>query len=364
MTLHRYQPADIARWQKSRPQEERLADKLLFLSAELPLSDALSAARQQQSKVALLGIPEDIGPRANLGLGGAELGWSSFLSTWLNLQANAFSQKMGPVLLAGHVQCDDLQQQANTLDATKPEQLQQLRTLCHELDQRVEGIMTQLFQAGFYVIVIGGGHNNAYPLIKALASATEQAVHCANLDPHSDFRPLEGRHSGNGFSYAWQQQLLANYFVLGLHELKNSDASLIQMQQAGAEFVSLQALFTRQQLSWQEALDRCIDFVADSTGAIGIELDTDSIELMPASAFTSTGLTAHQASQYVYQLALLPRSRYLHLAEAAPARHPAGQDAGMLHCGQVLAALCDAFMQAKAVVVDSHADAAIDEARA
>jgi formiminoglutamase len=359
MALHRYQPIDLAQWQKNRPQEERLAEKLIFLSEELPLADALAAARQQDCKMALVGIPEDIGPRANLGLGGADQGWSAFLSGWLNLQSNAFSQKIGPVLLAGTVNCADLQQQANELDANQPEQLQQLRTLCAELDQRVEDVLTQLFAAGFYVVVIGGGHNNAYPLIKALAASTAQPVHCANLDPHADFRPQEGRHSGNGFSYAWQQQLLANYFVLGLHELKNSQTSLTQLHQAGAEFVSLQALFTRQQISWQEALDRCIDFVADSAGAIGIELDTDSIELMPASAFTTTGVSVHQATQYVYQLAMLPRSRYLHLAEAAPARHPAGRDAGMQHCGQVLAALCDAFMQAKAEVVDSHADAAI-----
>lgn len=359
MSLHRYQPTDLELWQKKRPLEERLAEKLLFLSADLPLADALLAARQQHCKVALLGVPEDIGPRANLGLGGADQGWSAFLSVWLNLQANAFSQKIGPVLMAGTVQCDDLQHQANDLDVSQPKQLQQLRELCTELDQRVEDVMVQLFQAGFYVVVIGGGHNNAYPLIKALAAATGQPIHCANLDPHADFRPQEGRHSGNGFSYAWQQQLLANYFVLGLHELKNSQASIDQLQQAGAEFISLQAMFTRQQISWQEALDRCIDFVADSTGSIGIELDTDSIELMPASAFTTVGVSVHQAAQYVHQLALLPRSRYLHLAEAAPARHPAGQDAGMQHCGQVLAALCDAFMQAKAGLVDSHVDAAI-----
>ena len=359
MTLHRYQPADIKTWQKKRPQEERLAEKLIFLSAEQPLAEALQAARQQDCKVALLGIPEDIGPRANLGLGGADQGWSAFLSGWLNLQSNQFSQMIGPVLLAGTVHCTDLQQQANVLDLQQPEQLQQLRALCAELDRRVEEVMSELFQAGFYVVVIGGGHNNAYPLIKALATSTGQPVHCANLDPHADFRPQEGRHSGNGFSYAWQQQLLANYFVLGLHELKNSQTSLTQLQQAGAEFVSLQAMFTRQQISWQEALDRCIDFVANSEGAIGIELDTDSIELMPSSAFTTTGVSVHQATQYVYQLALLPRSRYLHLAEAAPARHPAGEDAGMLHCGQVLSALCHAFIQAKAVVVESHADAAI-----
>lgn len=352
MALYRYQQSDIADWYKQRSQEERLAEQLVFLSDQLDLPEALSAARQHCT-FAVIGIPEDIGPRANLGQGGADQGWSAFLSGWLNLQYNEFSQALGPVLLAGTVQCADLQQQARSLDPNQEDQLHQLRTLCAELDQRVEEVVSQLFAAGFYVVVIGGGHNNAYPLIKSLSLHSEQPIHCANLDPHADFRPQEGRHSGNGFSYAWQQQRLANYFVLGLHELKNSQTSLTQMQQAGAEFVSLQAMFTRQQISWQEALDRCIDFISSADGLIGIELDTDSINLMPASAFTTTGVSVQQATQYVYQMALLPRSRYLHLAEAAPARHPAGLAAGMQHCGQILAALCHAFMQAKAAIDDT-----------
>ena len=32
-------------------------------------------------KYVLVGIPEDIGPRANVGNGGAELGWQAFLSS-------------------------------------------------------------------------------------------------------------------------------------------------------------------------------------------------------------------------------------------------------------------------------------------
>ena len=47
------------------------------------------------------------------------------------------------------------------------------------------------------------------------------------------------------------------------------------------------------------------------------------------------------------QLAKLPRSRYLHLAEAAPGQHPAGLSAGLNEAGQILAALVIAFIQGK-----------------
>jgi formiminoglutamase len=35
-----------------------------------------------------------------------------------------------------------------------------------------------------------------------------------NFDAHSDFRILEGRHSGNGFSYAYEEGFLKKYFIL------------------------------------------------------------------------------------------------------------------------------------------------------
>ncbi|SEA04759.1 formimidoylglutamase [Alkalimonas amylolytica] len=352
MALLRYQAERLQAWFNTRPKEQRQGQHLLLLDTSLPLTEALQQARQQGARFALLGIPEDIGPRANLGQGGANLGWQAFLQCWLSLQANQFTDTAGPILLAGEVDCGDLQQQSQTLDSSIPEQLQQLRQLCAELDVRVEQAIQPLFAAGFDVMVIGGGHNNAYPIIKALAKHTAMPVNCANLDPHADFRALEGRHSGNGFSYAKAEQLLGQYFVLGLHELKNNRDSLTALQQAGAEFISLQKLSPRLELSFAEALDQCVDFVANAEGAIGIELDTDSIALMPVSAFTSSGLSVQAAEQYVYQLAQLPRCRYLHLAEAAPVRHPAGQAAGMQHAGQVLASLSYAFIQARAALPD------------
>ena len=41
-------------------------------------------------------------------------------------------------------------------------------------------------------------------------------------------------------------------------------------------------------------------------------------------------------------------SQYLHLCEAAPNQHPSGIQAGMSDAGQIITALVNAYLQAKA----------------
>lgn len=344
--LKLFTPEQLSSLCQTRAGEQRLGELVLLPNNSSALAKQLQESKSQGCRYVLVGIDEDIGPRANLGAAGASAGWAAFLSKFLNLQSNDFINAK-QILLLGNIDCHDLQAQATELNANVPAQLKQLRQLVEVIDQRVEQVITEIFTAGLYPIVIGGGHNNSYPIISALAKITKQAVNCANLDPHSDFRALEGRHSGNGFSYAWQQQKLQHYFVLGLHELKNSAANLALMAKAGAEFISYQQIFVRQQYSYNQALQNCIDNIVQGNNAIGIEVDTDSISLMPVSAFTNCGISVAAAEQFIFQLAKLPRSQYLHLAEAAPSQHPAGLAAGMNEAGQVLAALTFAFIQGK-----------------
>lgn len=344
--LKRYTAATVEHFLTQRQGERRLGQQLMLPEPAMPLDAALQQAVQAGCRFVLLGIPEDIGPRANLGLPGAADGWAAFLGKFLNLQANHFINA-SQILLLGEIDCTKLQQQADSLNPQQPAQLAQLRQLVSTLDQQVKPIIAAILAAGLYPLIIGGGHNNSYPLLQALRQVSQALPNSANLDPHSDFRPLEGRHSGNGFSYAWRDGCLQHYFVLGLHELKNSAATLEHLQQAGAEYCSYQQIFVRQELNYQQALDKCIEAVIQGDGDIGIEVDTDSISLMPVSAFTNCGISVQAAEQFVYQLAKLPRSRYLHLAEAAPLQHPAGKAAGTNEAGQVLAALVYAFIQGK-----------------
>jgi formiminoglutamase len=354
LPIHYLTKAQLSAFFQSRAGENRLAEHCHLPDPALDLYTNLARHAAAGGQFVLLGIPEDIGPRANCGLPGATLGWQAFLTKFLNLQANTLLNTQ-QLLVLGEVSCADLQQQSSNLNAADNAELAQLRQLCAELDERVYAAIAPIFAVGLTPIIIGGGHNNALPLLQALHDHTGQAANCINIDPHADFRALEGRHSGNGFSYAMEQRLLQHYLVLGLHQQKNNAASLAALTAAGADFISYQQIFVSRQLSWQQAIDQACDKVLSAHTPLALELDTDAITAMPASALNYSGISVAEAEQAVYQLARFPATAYLHLAEAAPAQHPSGVSAGLNHCGQVLSQLVQAFIlgkQRQAAVVE------------
>lgn len=345
--VHYLTKAQLSAFFQTRPGETRFGQSIQLCDPKLSVEENLQQHASHGGKFVLIGIPEDIGPKANCGNGGAELGWQAFLSKFLNLQANEHLN-VSQILVLGAVNCADIQSQGQALDNSNSDDISSLRALCAELDKRVLAAVQPIFSAGLIPIVIGGGHNNALPLLQALAAHSKQPVNSLNIDPHADFRPLEGRHSGNGFSYAMQQGLLLHYFVLGLHQQKNNAASLAALQQAGADYLSYQQIFVDTSLSWQQAIEHALEKVLSANTPLALELDTDAITGMPASALNYSGISVSEAEQAVFQFAKLPSTAYLHLAEAAPAQHPAGLSAGLNHCGQVLSQLVQAFLLGKA----------------
>lgn len=327
-----------------RPGEIKIGQQCQLL-APGSLSAALQQAKQQGGRYVLMGVPEDLGPRANLGRGGAEGAWQAFLQRFCNLQHNQFIRSE-EIILAGQVNTVDLQQRGAGLDTSDPQQLQRLRQLVAELDVRVSDTIHTIRQHQLIPIVIGGGHNNALPILQGCSQAETQPLACINLDPHTDFRALEGRHSGNGFSYAADQGWISHYFSLGMHELKNSAANLQQLANHHFPAISYQEIWNRREISLEEALQDASCYLLDSGLSIGVELDLDSIAFMPASAYTNCGVSMQDAEYYVHRIAGLPRTCYLHLAEGAPAQHPAGIAAGISDVGQACAGLVSTFIQA------------------
>jgi formiminoglutamase len=338
------QPVDCQALTSPRVGEQRLGEVL----AQLPpvvdshsYQSALAQAWNHGQRILLVGVPESIGPRANLGRGGAEHGWCAALKGLLNLQVNPLVAS-DLLVLAGAVNVHDLQQASVNLDPNDSQQLEQLRDLCAELDERVSALLQPAFAQGFAVILIGGGHNNAYPLLSSLAAASEQAVGAINLDPHADFRACEGRHSGNGFSYAYQHGALGHYHVVGLHPAKNNARSLQRMQQAEFSWVTLQQLW---QQPWAEQLRELQQLSQGWQCPFGIEIDVDALYAVPASAINFIGLSISHAATLVSRLASNANARYLHLAEAAPSLHPQGRSSGDIATAQVLSELVLAYLQ-------------------
>ncbi len=254
-------------------------------------------------KYVVLGVKEDVGPRANLGLSGSDAGYACFLKRFLNMQSNSFLSGE-EVLLMGEVRVNLV-----------IDELGALRKGVEELDDLLVSLLVPIYERGLVPILVGGGHNNAYSLIKACSLVQGAAINVVNCDPHADFRPLEGRHSGNSFSYAMQEGWLANYAVLGLHQQYNSQSMLERLAEKECYVTFFEEYLTGER-----------DFIVDiedvlrqiSDVSLGVELDMDAIIDMPSSAFTPSGFSLEEARKYVIKCAKSKKAAYLHLPEAAP----------------------------------------------
>ncbi|NRD72308.1 formimidoylglutamase [Shewanella sp. VB17] len=322
-----------------RAGETKVGQTSHVYNTELSLSQNLTEAVNNGARFAILGIGEDIGPRANLGRGGSTDAFESAMIQFLNLQSNRFFNGK-KCLVLGQIKTEDLQLKEGASASD-------LRANVEYLDERVIEISRQIMAAGLEPIVIGGGHNNAYGLLMAAKQTYNKKIAAVNLDPHSDFRPREGRHSGNGFSYAAASGALGHYHILGMHELKNSEETLAQLSAFGGQWHTLQSIWIRREISLTSALDEIVTTLNNSLLPVALELDLDAITNMPSSASTASGIPLLDALHYVYTIAKNTPCTYLHLAEAAPSCHVAGIQAGYRETGQSISELIYAYIQGR-----------------
>lgn len=310
--LNLYTKDIISQYTRQRSQELKIGEQVQCLQSGQHWAEALSKC---PARFVLLGIPEDIGVRANYGRGGSHTAWKPALESFLNQQSNQFLTG-DDVLVLGHIATEDLMQQAERLDPKA--NVAELRQLVSLIDERVSEVVSRIVGAGKIPIIIGGGHNNAYGNIKGASKALSKKINTINCDPHTDFRPLEGRHSGNGFSYAFDEQLLDRYAVFCMHEQYNTGSVLREFceQPARLYYSTYEDVFVREAVAFSKALQQTIGFVKAQD--CGIEIDLDAITNVPSSAKTSSGLSPVQARQYVYQCGRQLNSLYLHIAEGAP----------------------------------------------
>lgn len=334
-----------------REGETKVGQQIQLLSSVDPgrFQDSLSESFKSGARYAIIGIPEDIGPRANYGRAGAEKSWNAFLQYFLNMQCNRFLDA-SQFLLVGQIDLAEIKRRESQMASVDGKaSAKDLRDLCGEIDGRVFPVLQHIAAAGLEPIVIAGGNNNSYPTIKGVVTALRAKYKDANLtmgtvncDPHADFRLIEGRHSGNPFSYADKEGFLDSYCVLGAHENYNSEDMLNRMAQRSYPLYFFEQM-VRGEETWEEQVQHVIDYLSKSSGFTGVELDLDGIKHMPASAKTPFGITEEQAFYFVYQVASAVDTKYLHLSEAAPAY---GED-GVRSVGKVMAKMVVEYVRGR-----------------
>lgn len=94
-----YSKQDILSITHVRRFETRLGERLQAISNTNNLEQSLE---KSTAKFVLVGIPEDIGVKANYGGGGTDSVWRPFLDSFVNIQSNDFLEG-GDILLNNHL---------------------------------------------------------------------------------------------------------------------------------------------------------------------------------------------------------------------------------------------------------------------
>lgn len=305
-----YTENDIAHFLRKRSGETKFGEKISFVKT-------LGDLQNHPSKYVLLGIPEDIGVRANYGVAGTSKAWEAALGSILNIQYNRFTNAEN-VILMGEIDCDMQMAQADEISTQENHYVEELGELVIQIDHKVSRIISAIIKAGKIPIIIGGGHNNSYGNLRGASEALNVKVNCINFDAHTDFRSLEHRHSGNGFSYAYEEGFMDKYFIFGLHRNYTSEAvfNTVEKDPNRIKFNLFEDISIHKNQSFSEAILEAEEFCCEKN--FGIELDMDAIELMGSSAITPSGFSLTEARRFTSHFSKLKNMCYIHICEGSP----------------------------------------------
>ena len=305
---------DLAKVTNHRSGEIKFGEKMLTIPKGMDIAQFLKTC---EAKYVLFGIPEDIGVRANFGRPGAASAWECAIASIANIQHNRFC-KGSQILVLGRLNVCEEMKEVEHLDFNDIDDRSKLSQLVEKIDKEVSHIIFNIIKAGKTPIVIGGGHNNSYGNIKGTALAKGKPINAINFDAHSDFRILEGRHSGNGFSYAYEEGFLKKYFIFGLHENYTSKSVLdiIKKIEDRVRYNTYDSINIRKEKNFNQELIQAAHFIQNDF--YGVEIDLDAIPNIASSAMTLSGFSVEELRQFVTFFAKNKNAAYLHICEGAP----------------------------------------------
>ncbi|OYU79621.1 MAG: arginase [Flavobacterium sp. BFFFF1] len=334
--------SDLAKVTNFRSGEIKFGEKMHTIPVGADPEKFMKAC---EAKYVLFGIPEDIGVRANYGRPGTASAWYSAISSIANIQHNRFC-KGGRILVLGALDVKKEMEEVEGLDFNMIEDRKKLSAAVEKIDKEVAHIIFTIIKAGKIPIVIGGGHNNAYGNIKGAALAFGKPINAINFDAHSDFRILEGRHSGNGFSYAYEEGFLRKYFIFGLHESYTSKnvLDIIKKIEDRVRYNTYDEVNIRKQKGFNEEMFNALNFIRNEP--FGIEIDLDALPNIASSAMTMSGYSIEETRLFVSYFGKNPNAAYLHICEGAP---DLGEDKNKHLIGKLIGYLVTDFIKANYV---------------
>ncbi|MDI9337635.1 MAG: arginase family protein [Alphaproteobacteria bacterium] len=306
----------------TRSGEIKLGQIIKYNDNKINWEDFVS---NSNAKYVIFGVEESIGVKANFGKSGTHTAWQSFLPNILNAPINDYLP-FNDIIVLGSFNFEELEIVMKRHSNTPEEKRNMLLQGCQEINNYVVELVCNLVLLNKFPILIGGGHNLAYAMLKGVTLAlikkmeiVDSKINVLNIDAHLDLRHLEGMHSGNGFRYALEEGFLGKYYNLGAFENNISQYMLdLINNNAALNFETFENMFIRNKISPELALDKALANV--SNNYYGVELDVDIIENVLSSAQTPIGISTIQALKWLYNIGKSSKSKYqvyLSLVEGA-----------------------------------------------
>lgn len=312
--------SDLKTYLSKRSKESKFGEQVALLSDFSNIYEQLS---KLDVRYVVFGIKEDIGVFANYGHTGTSQAWDAVIKSLINIQSNGFT-KAKKVLILGELNFIEYQKKLEKLEQSSKKDILKARKMVAKIDTEVSFLVSQIVQAGKIPIIIGGGHNNAYGNIKGSALALKQPISAINFDAHHDFRAEEGRHSGNGFSYAFAEGFLKRYFIFGLHENYISDRIVKTLKKIKfIKYNTFESIAIRKELKFKNEMVRAAEHIGEHP--FGLEIDCDAIQGVSSSAMTPSGFSTNNARRFVDYFGQNKNVVYLHICEASPDSENASQ---------------------------------------
>src|SRR5258706_7808720 len=165
-----YSKEDVLSRTRLRKFETRIGERIQCVKVN---TDWIEEVKRSSAKYVLFGIPEDIGIRANHGKRGIDM-WFPFLSSFLNIQSNDLLTGEN-ILLLGHFDFSNMSLLIESNAASAEEKIEAYRHAVSTIDAEVEELVKVITQSKKIPLILGGGHNNAYPAIKGAAKGLHKA---------------------------------------------------------------------------------------------------------------------------------------------------------------------------------------------
>ncbi len=261
--------------------------------------------RPEGCRVALLGIPSDLGVRFNSGRPGAAEGPREFRRALARLGVARPEGRDWPrVFDAGDVVPADFEGPAS------PDNSSAVAAL-HETHRRISEAALGIADAGMLPVAVGGGHDGTFAFVRGVHQQLRTPMSGLYFDPHLDVRETLG--SGMGFRRLVETGAAASLSIVGFDPIVNAREHVAWFRDHGGQ-----------------VLDPSGPFQLPRGRPMFVSIDLDSIDASSApgvSAMNPCGMAPATLVPWIEAAAAHPRLACLDIMELCPPNDPDGRTA-------------------------------------